>query len=241
MFKKILCVIPARSGSKGIPNKNIYILENFPLIAYTINYVKKSNIVMDIIVTTDSQKIKSISEYYGAEVPFLRPKELATDNTPDFPVCFHALTKCEEIYNKNYDYIVWARPTSPVRPPNLVNEGLKILETNSNVESVRSVSLSKQHPFRQFYIKNDKLLPVENTVDDAYNKPRQFLPNAYFQTGHLEIIRTNVIKNGNISGSIIAPLFVDNKYMFDLDTEKDMAQLKSEIKLDPSLLAKLNK
>jgi len=240
MTNNILCVIPARSGSKGIPNKNIYMLNEVPLIAYSIFYAKKFKSNMDIIVSTNSIEIKDISETYGAQVPFLRPEELASDDTPDYPVCLHALNTSENVFNKKYDFVIWIRPTSPARPEGLIEKGLGILNHDKSIDSVRSVSKSKQHPFRQFYIDKNKLLPVENNINDAYNTPRQFLPAAYFQTGHLEIIRSKIIKNGNISGKNIAPLFIDNKYMFDLDTPEDMDELKYAIEKNPNLLANIS-
>ena len=102
MTNNILCVIPARSGSKGIPNKNIYMLNEVPLIAYSISYANQFKSSMDIIVSTNSIEIKDISESYGAQVPFLRPEELATDDTPDYPVCLHALNTSENFFKKKY-------------------------------------------------------------------------------------------------------------------------------------------
>lgn len=236
-MSNLLCLIPARSGSKGIKNKNIKLIKEKPLISYSILYAKNSKIKMDIIVSTESQEFKEIAIKYGAFVPFMRPKELSRDETPDYPVCLHGLESCEKIYHKNYDYVIWLRPTSPIRPKNLIQDGLKILNANLKVDSVRTVSLSKQHPLRQFYISGGILKPVSNSeLIEPFNQPRQMFNKAYFQTGHMEIIRSSIIKNGSISGNKIAPLIIDNEYLFDLDTQADLDFMLYKIKEKPYLL-----
>ena len=196
---------------------------------------------MDIIVSTDSLRYKNIALNSGAKVPFIRPKELSLDLITDYQVCFHALIECQKIYNVEYHYIVWLRPTSPIRPPNLINIGIELLEKNTELESVRTVSVSKQHPLRQFYIKNNKLKTLtESKLKEPFNQPRQVFPTAYFQTGHMEVIRTSVIKSGSISGSSIAPIIVDNKFMFDLDTHDDLEYLLFKLKNNTELLKFLN-
>ena len=112
--KNIVALIPARSGSKRIKNKNIKLLNGHPLIAYTIQSAIKSKVFDDVIVSTDSEDIKKISEYYGASVPFLRPSRYATDTSPDIEFVKHALDELSKL-NQNYSQFSILRPTSPFR------------------------------------------------------------------------------------------------------------------------------
>jgi CMP-N,N'-diacetyllegionaminic acid synthase len=222
----IYTIIPARGGSKGIPKKNIKLLNGIPLINYSIKYSLNCNIIKKTIVSTDSEEIAKISIESGAEVPFLRPADIAQDNTQDYPVLYHALCELENLYNDEIDLLVLLRPTSPFRPAGLIDAGIKKMIDDPNATSLRSVTITKEHPYRQWVEDGEYISGYEKNIYESYNIPRQLIPKIYFQTGDIEIIRRSTIINGSISGTRILPLIIDHEEMLDIDTEKDWIKLK---------------
>jgi N-acylneuraminate cytidylyltransferase len=223
---EILAVIPARGGSKGIPRKNIKDFACYPLIAYSIQAALNSKYVTRTIVSTDDEEIANVAKAFGAEVPFLRPAEFAQDTTLDFPV-FENLLKTLQV-SENYfpDLVIQLRPTSPIRPIGLVDEAIEILLENPAIDSVRGVVPSGQNPFKMWKIDKDSglmtgLLNVEG-IDEPYNSARQALPDTYWQTGHIDVIRTNVIlEKKSMSGEKIKPILINPDYTVDIDKPSD--------------------
>ena len=224
---KILSVIPARSGSKSLKDKNIKLFNNLPLLSYSIKYSLKSKIITQTIVSTDSIKYAKISEKFGASVPFIRPKVLSKDDVQDFPVIKHALINSEKHFNCIFDLVVLLRPTSPLRPSNLIENGVEKMIKNKNASSLRSITLSNEHPYRQWLLSSNKkyINGYESNVLESYNLPRQKLNQTYFQTGDIEIIRRETILRGSISGNKIMPLIIDRKKMLDIDDIDDWNNL----------------
>ncbi|BAJ62680.1 acylneuraminate cytidylyltransferase [Anaerolinea thermophila] len=225
---EVLAIIPARGGSKGIPRKNIKSFAGHPLIAYSIAAGVQAESVTRVIVSTDDEEIATVAREYGAEVPFLRPEELAQDQTLDLPVFQHALRWLEEHEGYRPEVVVQLRPTSPVRPPHLVDEAVRILLEHPEADSVRGVVPAGQNPHKMWRIDPQSgmmknLLDVPG-VDEPYNAPRQILPPVYWQTGHIDAIRPRVIHGGSMSGRIILPVMVDPAYTVDIDTPKDWAR-----------------
>jgi CMP-N,N'-diacetyllegionaminic acid synthase len=219
----IITVIPARGGSKSIPFKNIKMLNGMPLMSYSIEYSTRCYLVKDTIVYTDSEKIANIAKEYGANVPFLRPKNIADDETQDFPVIQHALEELEKIQGEKIDAIVLLRPTSPLRPLNLIERAVDILNKNPDCTSVRSVVKSSEHVYRQWNLLDDGTIAgVISSVFEPYNIPRQKLPNVYFQSGDIEVIRRDTIINGSISGNKVFPLILEQEEMLDIDYIDDL-------------------
>ena len=136
---KVLGIIPARGGSKGIPGKNIRPLGGYPLIAYAIVAGRLSALVDRVIVSTDDEQIAAIARKWGAEVPFLRPARLARDETTDLPVFQHALGWLGENEDCRPDTIVQIRPTSPLRPRECVDAAVEMLIDDKDADSVRGV------------------------------------------------------------------------------------------------------
>jgi N-acylneuraminate cytidylyltransferase len=225
---EVLAIIPARGGSKGIPRKNIKLFAGHPLIAYSIAAGVQAESVTRVIVSTDDEEIAAVARQYGAEVPFLRPAELAQDQTLDLPVFQHALRWLEEREGYRPEVVVQLRPTSPVRPPALVDEAVRILLEHPEADSVRGVVPAGQNPHKMWRIDPQtgvmkNLLDVPG-VDEPYNTPRQILPPVYWQTGHIDAIRPRAIHAGSMSGKIILPVMVDPAYTVDIDTPKDWAR-----------------
>jgi len=222
---EVLAIIPARGGSKSIPRKNIRPFAGHPLIAYSIAAGLKAETVTRVIVSTDDEEIAQVAREYGAEVPFLRPDELAQDNTTDFPVFEHALTWLADQEGYHPEIVVQLRPTSPVRPPDCVDNAVRLLLEHPEADSVRGVVLSGQDPHKMWRISAEgRMLPLL-TIDgmaEPYNSPRQTLPVTYWQTGHIDAIRASIIfKKRSLSGNFILPLVLDDQYTVDIDTPTD--------------------
>jgi len=225
---EVLAVVPARGGSKGIPRKNIRNFAGHPLIAYSIEAGLQAETVTRTIVSTDDEEIAEVARRYGADVPFLRPAEFAQDQTLDLPVFQHALAWLAEHENYCPDIVVQLRPTSPVRPPTLVDEAVRLLMANPEADSVRGVVPAGQNPHKMWRIDPQSgqmkpLLTVEG-IDEPYNAPRQVLPPVYWQTGHIDAIRPRVFAQGSMSGKVILPVMVDPRYTVDIDSPKDWAR-----------------
>lgn len=218
---KIITIIPARGGSKSLPNKNILSLNGKPLLCYSIDYSLRSQLVTSTVVSTDSQEIANIAKLSGALVPFLRPGEYARDDTRDYPVMRHALDFFEG-QGQIFDLYVLLRPTSPLRPSGLIEKALEILKDNINATSVRSMAKIKEHPYRAWRQNDDKsVCGFVETEIEPYNIPRQELPELLFQTGDIEVIRRETIINGSISGQYVYPLIINHRDMIDIDSKLD--------------------
>jgi len=231
MVKKpeVLAIIPARGGSKGIPRKNIRDFAGYPLIAYSIVAATQSSSVTRTLVSTDDEEIAAVAREYGAETPFLRPPEFAQDNTTDLPVFQHALRWLKEHDNYRPDVVVQLRPTSPVRPLSCVDDAVALLWSHPEADSVRGVVEADQCPYKMWLIDPDSgqmnpLIGVEG-IPEAYNEPRQRLPKAYWQIGHIDAIRPRAILGQNsMSGEVIMPLIMDARFTVDIDTLRDWQQ-----------------
>lgn len=223
---EILAVIPARGGSKGIPRKNIKNFAGFPLIAYSIQAALNSKYVTRTIVSTDDIEIADVSESYGAEIPFLRPAEYAQDSTLDFPVFENLLQTLITAEGYKPDLVVQLRPTSPIRPVNLVDEAIEIMVGNMEIDSVRGVVPSGQNPYKMWKIDpQNGLMSGLLTVDgiaEPYNSARQALPDTYWQTGHIDVIRSHVIlEQKSMSGKKIKPIYINPDFTVDIDKPSD--------------------
>lgn len=223
---EILAVIPARGGSKGIPRKNIKNFAGYPLIAYSIQAALNSKYVTRTIVSTDDIEIANIAIKYGAEIPFLRSPEFAQDATLDFPVFENLLKKLVETENYQPDLVIQLRPTSPIRPINLVDEAIEIILNDLEIDSVRGVVPSGQNPYKMWKIDPQSglmagLLPVDG-IDEPYNSARQALPDTYWQTGHIDVIRPRVIlEQHSMSGKKIKPIQIHPDFTVDIDKPSD--------------------
>lgn len=221
---QVLALIPARGGSKSIPHKNIKRFGNHPLIAYSVAAGLQSECVGRVVVSTDDESIAAIARAYGAEVPFLRPRELALDHVQDLPVFEHALEWLAEHEDYRPDVVVQLRPTSPLRPPGCVDDAVAQLLRNPTADCVRTVTPSWQNPYKMWRIeKKGTMTPLmKGEFEEPYNMPRQELPDTYWQTGHLDVIRTTtILEKHSLSGDVILPYIIDSGYALDIDTPED--------------------
>lgn len=217
--KRIVGIVPARGGSKSIPRKNVKLLGGIPLIAYSIEAGLRSKYLDRVIVSTDDPEIAAVAREWGAEVPFMRPAELAGDLATDLPVFEHALRWLEE-EGYRCDAVVQLRPTSPFRPPACVDEAVEVL-LSGNADSVRGITPSGQNPYKMWRIEDGMMQPLlDSEFAEPYNMPRQELPDTFWQTGHVEVIRTaTILEMGSMTGHRIAPYVLDPAYAIDLDNE----------------------
>jgi len=231
---EVLALIPARGGSKGIPRKNIRLFAGFPLIVWSIAAAKQSEMVTRILISTDDDEIASVAREYGAETPFLRPSELAQDQTTDLPVFEHALKWLEEVEGYRPEVLVQLRPTSPIRPRGMVDKAIDTLLSHKDADCVRGVVRAAQNPYKMWCFEGEDkpikpLLAVEG-ISEPYNAPRQILPPVYWQTGHIDAIRFSTIANKHsLSGEVVYPLVIDSRYTVDIDTLADWAKYESVV------------
>jgi CMP-N-acetylneuraminic acid synthetase len=215
---EILALLPARGRSKGIPRKNIRDFAGYPLIAWSIAAAKQSELVKRTIVSTDDEEIAAVARSLGAETPFLRPAEFAQDVTTDLPVYEHALQWLAENENYRPDVVIQLRPTSPIRPRDCVDRAIEILLAHPDADCVRGVVPAGQNPHKMWRLPGGENAPMKNLLDvegiaEPYNAPRQILPPVYWQTGHIDAIRSRtILEKKSMSGGVIYPLVIDPRY-----------------------------
>lgn len=221
---KKVAFIPARSGSTRIINKNIKCLGEHPLIAYTIVTAVKSNLFDEVFCFTDDEEYAKIAKYYGAKVPFLRPKEISSETSPDINWVKWAI---ESLENQEYDFDVFfiLRPTSPFRTTNTLIRAWDSFISESNIDSLRAVQKSKTHPGKMWAIQQNRLLPLfpfELNGTPWHSNQNSALPVFYEQNASLEISWLKTIKNSNtISGTNILPFLTEDLEGFDINTKED--------------------
>jgi len=223
---EVLAIILARGGSKGIPRKNIRPFAGYPLIAYSIAAGLQAEMVTRVIVSTDDEEIAEVARGYGAETPFLRPAELAGDRSLDLPVFQHALMWLAEKEDYHPEAVVHLRPTTPIRPPDLVDRAVRILLEHPEADSVRGITPVHDTPFKMWLMDGEdqpiRPLLTAPGIDEPYNSPRQVLPVAYQHTGLIDVIRpATMLKLNSMSGKTILPIVFDPSYAADLDTPED--------------------
>ncbi len=208
---KILAIIPARGGSKGIPGKNIKLLAGKPLIAYSIEAARNSRFINRTIVSTDDEKIAKVAKKFGAEV-IVRPKELAEDTTPMDPVLKHVVDSLEK---ENYvpDIVVLLQPTSPLRTTKHLDEAIEKF-LNGNFDSLISVEINRNP---QHEISEEKyLIPAFKKIENRDKRKPLIIEN-----GAIYISKTDLIKKGKIRGEKIGYYEMDRYSSIDIDEPKD--------------------
>jgi CMP-N,N'-diacetyllegionaminic acid synthase len=232
MYKiEVLAIIPARSGSKSIRNKNIRMINGKPLLAYSINHALSSNYINRTIISTDSNKYGNIAKKFGADFPFIRPKEISGDFATDLEVFKHALNWLNE--NEGYipDICVQLRPTYPIRDPKEIDRMIEILIDHPEADSVRSIVKAPETPYKMWFLNsNGQLEPViKSTIKDAYNQPRQALPRTYLQNACIDVIRAQtILKLNSMSGNII--LGFEMNHLWDIDEPVQLLKAKKYLK-----------
>lgn len=228
--KKIIAIIPARGGSKGIPKKNIVEIGGFSLIAYSIAAAKMSKIISRIIVSTDSEEIAEIAKFYKAEVPFIRPAEFATDTATDSDVVKHVIKWLKENENFQAEYLVYLRPTTPLRDPDLIDKAIEILLSRQEATCLRSGHEIRESPYKLFSKEGDFFVGLfpSDSRPEYYNLPRQSFPPVYQPDGYVDIWKTKIIEEtGLLHGSKISAFVTPD--VGELDSYKDLEFIKFKL------------
>lgn len=220
---EILSIIPARGGSKGVPRKNIKLLNGKPLIGYTIEASLKSKKINRTIVSTDDDEIANIALSFNAEVPFIRPKELAKDDVLDFPVIEHALRYLKEHEDYIPDIVVYLRPTMPLRTSKEIDVAINVLLENKTVDTIRTVREAPYSPFWMKRISKEGLIEgYHDHVEPYVFKRRQDLPEVYICDGYVDAARTeSIIKFKEFPPGKKLPVKSENATFIDIDTLDD--------------------
>jgi CMP-N,N'-diacetyllegionaminic acid synthase len=239
----IYAIIPARSGSKGVPDKNIKELGKLPLLAYSVIAAKMMSRVERVIVSTDSLEYAEIAKKYGAEVPFFRPKNISGDKSTDFDLFKHALEWFD--YNENYkpDFLLHLRPTTPLRENTILENALNLfLEKKDESTSLRSGHLASESPFKWF-LKDEKNYFKglrDDLTPEKVNLPRQSFPNVYIPDGYVDILKSSVIQNtSTLHGDKM--LVFESPNCVEVDTLDDFKYLEYQIETNGSSFSKFIK
>ena len=215
--KKILAIIPARKGSKGIINKNIIDIHGKPLIAYTIEAAKQSKYIDDIVVSTDGKNIETVSIAYGADVPFLRPEALANDTAKTIDAIVYTIEKLVKM-NRYYDVIVLLQPTSPLRQTNHIDEALEKF-FDFDMKGLISDNKVETKPILIRTIENGILQPI---ISQNSTVRRQDMATYYKVNGAIYINRVSEIHKGLSFNDNIVPYIMEPESSIDIDTMDDL-------------------
>jgi len=220
-INEIWSLIPARSGSKTIKNKNLKKILNLSLIAHAIKVSKKSNLISRTFLSTDSKKIKNEALKFNAETPFLRSKKNSGSSSTDYEVVFEFLNKMIKNEKTISKYILYLRPTTPLRNPKILDKAIQKFKKIKNYDSLVSVHKMTEPVHKKFFIKNNKLSSVfpKLSIEDA-NLPRQNFPDSYTGNGYLDIIKTENIFNKKYLGKRCFPFIVSKT--IDIDDQSDL-------------------
>ena len=246
MSNGVIGLIPARFGSKRIPNKNTMPLDGHPLIAYTIAMAIESGVFERVVVSTDSPDYADIARHYGAEVPFLRPRELAADSSRDFDWIYHLLSELEQ-GGSSYEAFSILRPTSPFRKSETIKRAYEEFCIDKSLDSLRAVEPCSQHPGKMWRVSGNLLvpvLPVQPDEGEWYSSPTQSLPEVWVQNACIEFAYTRCLfEQKSISGKRIGAFKTVFPEGIDINSEFDFARAKMvvdeglfslpEVRVDP--------
>ena len=220
MKNKILGVIPARGGSKGIPKKNLHSLNGKPLITYSIEAGQKSEMLTDLIVSTDCNEIKEISEHYGANVPFIRPKRFAHDRALAIPTIQYAVETYEVVVGHGYDYIIMLQPTAPLRSTEDIDNSLKELIDQKADSIISVIDVDNYHPMKMKIVRNNLLFDFQEPPTE--NPPRQSLPKVFIVNGAIYATKRGILmNNSSFKGVKCLPYFMPMERSINIDNEID--------------------
>ena len=239
----MLALIPARSGSLRIPNKNIYNVNGHPLIAYTIVSAIESNIFDEIVVCTDSEEYAEIAEYYGAKAPGLRPASISRKDSPDCEWVKWILNLNEKDFF-SYEIAFILRPTSPFRTSQTIKRAYYEF-LNSDADTLRAVKPVSEHPGKMWVYQQDKiipLIPLSISGVPFHSNQTNKLFDAFIQDASLEIFNIqNFQKTNSITGSSIMPFISSLNEGFDLNIPNDLIIMNELIKNNNVEMTKINK
>ncbi len=219
-----IALIPARSGSKRIKDKNIRLLNGHPLMAYTIQAAIDSDIFDSVVCATDSSLYAKVAEYYGAEVPLLRPSEISGDKSPDIDWVVWLLRELNAMGRK-YDVFSILRPTSPFRLASTIQQAWQSFSEHPTADSLRAIEKCKQHPGKMWVIRGNHMFPVmpfTNGQTPWHSSQYKALPEVYVQNASLEIAWSRIaLEQNTIAGESVIPFISEAMEGFDINESDD--------------------
>ena len=235
-----IAIIPARSGSKSILNKNIVNLHGHPLIAYSIAAAKLSKSVSRVIVSTDSVDYQNISLYYGAEVPFLRPLEFSSDQSTDKDFLIHSIQYFIENEKKVPEYLTHLRPTTPIREPSVIDKAVNQILMDKNSTSLRSAHKAPETPLKWFkknkYNYFEGIIPRNDGIEN-FNLPKESFEQIYVPNGYVDVIKSDyIMNNNNIHGDKM--IAFETNVCTEVDSVEELNYIDYQIQKNGSSLIK---
>ncbi len=223
---KIWALVPARSGSKSIKNKNLKKIGNYSLVARAVRIAKNCKYIDRVFLSTDSIKIQKEGIKYKAEVPFLRSKKNSRNSSTDYDVMKEFLSKISKIEKTIPKYILYLRPTTPIRSNKILEKAIQKMKKLNNYDSLTSVHKMSEPVHKKFFIKNRQLISIFSKMSlDKSNEPRQNFPNSYTANGYIDIIKSkNILKHKRYLYKKCFPFLVPET--IDIDTKFDLALAK---------------
>ncbi|RKJ06161.1 acylneuraminate cytidylyltransferase family protein [bacterium D16-54] len=235
--KQVLALIPARGGSKGVPKKNIQMVKGYPLIAYSIAAGRLSKWIHRVVVSTDSEEIAQIALHFGAEVPFLRPKEFASDLSGDIEFVEHAIQYLYEKERSIPEYLVHLRVTTPLREVEIVDRAIAYCRERQECCSLRSGHKASESPYKWFLKSSEGFYrSMHKDLDnDTANTARQNFPDVYIPDGYVDVIKSSyVIQNQKLHGDKMLAFVSPD--CTEVDTVEDLDYIRYQIEKSGSKL-----
>jgi N-acylneuraminate cytidylyltransferase len=239
-----IALIPARSGSKRLPGKNIKLLRGIPLIAYTIQSALDSNLFSEVIVSTDSREISDIAIKWGASVPALRPIEYAGDESPDIEWVLHSVNNMISTPKSLIDCIAILRPTSPLRSADTIVKAFELFQEAESMDSLRAMEITNTHPGKMWRLGDDnRATPFLSQIDQkipTHDRPTQSLEKLWIQNASLEFIRfRSLVESKTISGKRVFGYIMPGLEGLDVNTQFDWDYLENLVNTNTSLLKQI--
>jgi N-acylneuraminate cytidylyltransferase len=239
-LSKVVALIPARAGSKGVPNKNVRDLGGHPLLAWSVAACTHSVMIDRTIVSTDSPDYAALAQRLGAEAPFLRPAEISGDRSTDYEFIVHALNWLAA-HGDEPAFVVHIRPTTPLRDAKLIDEAVRAFEASPHATALRSVHEMAESAYKTFEIAAGgqlKRLGSDSTALDAANNARQQFPATYQANGYVDVLSTAFIRrSGLIHGDQVMPFITPP--VVEVDGENDFAHLEFQLSRAPDTARQL--
>lgn len=224
---EVLAVIGARGGSKSMPRKNLRDIAGKPMVVHSVDHARASRLITRVILTTDDAEIAAVGRAAGAEVPFMRPAEIAQDLSTDYEYVRHALEWLRDQEHYSPDLVVQLRPTTPMRDVRLIDRAIEAIAARPEADSLRAVVGCCFTPYKMWRLRGDgfllPLLELEG-VPEPWNQARQRLPEVVQQDGFIDIVRPRTIfEQNSITGRNVLPFFLDRESI-DIDEEHELAE-----------------
>jgi CMP-N,N'-diacetyllegionaminic acid synthase len=237
----VVALIPARSGSKGVPHKNVRPLGGYPLLAWSVAACLRSSGIGRTIVSSDSEEYAQTARAFGAEAPFLRPADISADSSVDYDFIVHALDWLAA-GGEEPEFIVHIRPTTPFRDPGLVDDAIRAFRSTSGYTALRSVHEMPESAYKTFEVDGGilKRVGAEGTALDAANNARQQFPPTYCANGYVDVLSTPFIRETHLIHGDRVMAYVTPPVV-EVDTEEDFAHLEFQLSRTPEIAKRLFK